>query len=550
MANLSSVLSEDLASKSVEEIERLFASQPEKGVEALTAGGMPQEQAERLIANPRAAAAEVKRQPGTVGGATAPAQAKVPETTPPPTAAAPEKASMAPPTPAAPVPPDNIGQMTPAPGLEPKPATGLSPVQMAGGALAVGGGVATAANQLSGGQPSTADRAHDALSAGITGPAAPKTPPPGVTAPLFSDDEGSTDAAPPVDDRKPALVSAGAAPKPIDAKEYEKVIDQSIKDLGTVPALKTDMTTAELNAWKQQNLELMKIYDDAKRSNQWSEVAETLGHALTQFAAAKKGAELGVDLSGVKFTKTDWLGRNAQLLDELKQKLGVQSENRRIDEDQMKNARDVLRDWQRRSAELHEKKANLGFEVAKENTRRSEEWNYRNQQSQQENAKNTLAYDSLLSAEQRAAASVDQKAKAAEMRFNATQASKGSPADKQAQSRRQLAITLETMAEQSPKERERMAALVPRIAAAANIPPETLSQIQKQAHGGFFSTKSGDLKRSAELLRKWDAENPVVGAKLGGGASGSFGGPDQGHPDKIQGGHRYTWDGTRYVPAT
>ncbi len=66
---------------------------------------------------------------------------------------------------------------------------------------------------------------------------------------------------------------------------------------------------------------LRKEYKENKDRTAMMEVAEKVGHALAQFGAAQQGLRSGVDLSGLKFDKTNWGEQYNRLLDEMKMEL-------------------------------------------------------------------------------------------------------------------------------------------------------------------------------------------------------------------------------------
>ena len=61
-------------------------------------------------------------------------------------------------------------------------------------------------------------------------------------------------------------------------------------------------------------------YQKDKNMNQWLSVAETLGQALVQLGAGAYGLKHGVDMSGLKFNKTDWSKNIDRAMDELENK--------------------------------------------------------------------------------------------------------------------------------------------------------------------------------------------------------------------------------------
>lgn len=58
--------------------------------------------------------------------------------------------------------------------------------------------------------------------------------------------------------------------------------------------------------WESELNNLKEVYKNTRNTTAWLEVAQTVGHALAQLFAAREGMKKGVDLSGLKFDKTDW----------------------------------------------------------------------------------------------------------------------------------------------------------------------------------------------------------------------------------------------------
>lgn len=65
-----------------------------------------------------------------------------------------------------------------------------------------------------------------------------------------------------------------------------------------------------------------KQFEETKNTNQWLEVAETLGQALVQLGAGAYGLKHNVDMSGLKFQKNDWSKNIDRAERELERKLG------------------------------------------------------------------------------------------------------------------------------------------------------------------------------------------------------------------------------------
>src|SRR5690606_13405525 len=74
---------------------------------------------------------------------------------------------------------------------------------------------------------------------------------------------------------------------------------------------------------------IQKTYEDKTNRLEWAEVAETLGNAFVQLGAGLQGYKTGIDLSGVKFNKTNWEPKFDRVLAKLKQDTGVVQEEQK-----------------------------------------------------------------------------------------------------------------------------------------------------------------------------------------------------------------------------
>lgn len=142
--------------------------------------------------------------------------------------------------------------------------------------------------------------------------------------------------------------------------------DRAIEALGPEPP-SDEWTPADEEKFNGQIQDLKNIYREAQKRNQWSEVAERVGHALTQFFAARQGMRTGTDLSGLKFDKTDWARKQDQLLDQLKFDVGLVDDARRRRLDQVKSARDALDKWRSRKSSLEAQRAGAESSTARFN---------------------------------------------------------------------------------------------------------------------------------------------------------------------------------------
>lgn len=74
---------------------------------------------------------------------------------------------------------------------------------------------------------------------------------------------------------------------------------------------------SKLAQLEQERKDANDIYKQNANRTEWMEVAEKIGHAFAQLGAAAHGLATGVDLSGLKFDKTDWSKKFDRLMGEL-----------------------------------------------------------------------------------------------------------------------------------------------------------------------------------------------------------------------------------------
>ncbi len=72
-----------------------------------------------------------------------------------------------------------------------------------------------------------------------------------------------------------------------------------------------------------------KQFEETKDTNQWLQVAETIGQALVQLGAGAYGLKHNIDMSGLRFNKTDWSKNIDRAERELDRKLGLAAEEER-----------------------------------------------------------------------------------------------------------------------------------------------------------------------------------------------------------------------------
>lgn len=111
---------------------------------------------------------------------------------------------------------------------------------------------------------------------------------------------------------KPADVKAAIEAKVADTKKTIAERDTPTLD----HKVRANMETAKASvdpadkrdlAWLEKKYEdLNQEYKDSKDSIEWRAALETVANSLTQLAAARAGLREGVDMSGMKFSKTDF----------------------------------------------------------------------------------------------------------------------------------------------------------------------------------------------------------------------------------------------------
>jgi len=156
-----------------------------------------------------------------------------------------------------------------------------------------------------------------------------------------------------------------------------------VKLKGTLPNLgiraNSDPEVKEKKSRVDQILERLNQLPEARQNAQtrteWAQLAEKVGHALTQIGAGMYGLKHGVDMSGVKFDKTDWasvLDKRLKILDtemgQLERELGrevAQEETLRLEEREDKQrAEDKAHALKLAKLKAAQKKKKDGFNIA------------------------------------------------------------------------------------------------------------------------------------------------------------------------------------------
>lgn len=339
--------------------------------------------------------------------------------------------------------------------------------KLAAGAVAAGAvGAGYLASQKGSDKAGAGDAATDQGPADEAGASAP-TPPPPPTA---------------IDKNYNYKIARLAKDPDLYKGELDK-IDNEIKKVG-----KTELTDADMRGWDRQMTELRRVYSEAVKRNEWSEVAEKMGHALTQFFAARQGLQTGADLSGLKFDKTDWMKKNQLLLDGLKEDVGMVDSSRKAEIDRVKSAKDALDRFMSLRAKYGTSKGEL-------------------------DNKTDIANQGASESEQKLGQGVDVAKIGATSRENvadtAASAKSGKMGENQGRSL-DTAITLmssvDTQTKTSAKDGIRKDAL--KAAGAAGIPADVWAAWQEEAEkNSHMWGKSAD-KIMAENMIKWRTEHP------------------------------------------
>lgn len=108
--------------------------------------------------------------------------------------------------------------------------------------------------------------------------------------------------------------------QPQDFESAMQQINQVTAGLSPEQRKEIDQRKQQIESAKQAAL---KQFQETKDQNQWLQVAESLGQALTQLGAGIYGLKHNVDMSGIQFNKNDWSRNLDQAQRELDSKLGL-----------------------------------------------------------------------------------------------------------------------------------------------------------------------------------------------------------------------------------
>lgn len=118
----------------------------------------------------------------------------------------------------------------------------------------------------------------------------------------------------PVADGEEYAKALASLPTPEVKKEVKKVIattDTKAKEAQKA-ADKGEIPQVEADRFKEERDRAYQMYNEAKSRNEWLELAQILGQAVTQFGAAQVGMRTGRSMAGLQIPGVDYGARTAQ----------------------------------------------------------------------------------------------------------------------------------------------------------------------------------------------------------------------------------------------
>jgi hypothetical protein len=344
----------------------------------------------------------------------------------------------------------------------PPPPAGMSGAKkgaLAAGAAGLGAAGVYAASGSGGGEEQAAGQPAGATDS---------TPPSGEGKGIFQ--LGDTPAQPEEETREKHTYQQVSAEKISTPESFQKAIDE----IGPAPTGKSELTDTDRQKWDTQRDELVRLYKESRRTNQWAEVAERIGQALTQFFAAKQGMAMGADMSGLKFEKTDWFRTQDQLIAELKEELGIVDRKQENQEKQIKSVKEAKTEWQRRRDAAVGNKARADLDTAKSN-----------QDARLSAAKSNQSADLNAQGLDVQDRSIDVTAETRRDVAATTAANKPNPADKEAAKKltalNKAGNIVSTMQSMSPKERKGALRQAASLAGEAGVTPADWQEMVEDA---------------------------------------------------------------------
>lgn len=176
-----------------------------------------------------------------------------------------------------------------------------------------------------------------------------------------------------------SLQKALQEPEKKSTPELKKTISQSLKEADK----KADNPPAgtppeQVDRFKEERDRIYKMYDEAKTRNEWLELAQILGQAVTQFGAAQVGMRTGRNMAGLQIPGVDYGARTAQEQRLLETRLrdigGAEEREERLADRLRREEADKERiALERRRVQLAEKEATIPKESTEERQIRKEE---------------------------------------------------------------------------------------------------------------------------------------------------------------------------------
>lgn len=108
-----------------------------------------------------------------------------------------------------------------------------------------------------------------------------------------------------------ALASLSTPEVKKEAKKAVAATDTAAKDAQKA-ANKGEIPQAEADRFKEERDRAYKMYSEAKDRNEWLELAQILGQAVTQYGAAQVGMRTGRSMAGLQIPSIDYGARTAQ----------------------------------------------------------------------------------------------------------------------------------------------------------------------------------------------------------------------------------------------
>jgi hypothetical protein len=271
----------------------------------------------------------------------------------------------------------------------------------------------------------------------------------------------------PVADSDKYLQSLSKLPTPEVKKEAKKAVtatDTTAKEAQKA-ADKGEIPQAEADRFKEERDRAYKMYSEAKNRNEWLELAQLLGQAVTQYGAAQVGMRTGRSMAGLQIPSVDYGTRTAQ-----EQRL-LETRLRDIGEEQTRE--------QRLADRLKEDKRD----------------------------------EDRLALEKRRVELAEREARAPKESSEAREIKKE---ERKKQEQKQVAITnimagLATLKVGNKKQREAASELIDKNIAEARLPSEAINKLSELKEGpGFFGGNWDKTRQEVESLLQPSAPSATI----------------------------------------